>query len=98
MNALHDQALALTELLLEGGPRMASLKKGRRQLDDKERKQVMAAGAVWHHGPQGEETPAVWKAVVNGTTWYVCNTHRAYQAKKSLKAAIRAFKFIKTTA
>ena len=58
----------------------------------------MDRGAVWHHGPNGEETPAVWKAEVNGKTWFVCNTHRAYQCKPTLKGAINAYDFIETTA
>lgn len=91
-------ALELVSLLLEGGPRMDSLKKGKTKLSDTERAQAMKAGAVWHPGNHAEPTCAIWKSVVNGTTWYVCNTHRAYQAKKSLKGAINAFKFIKTTA
>lgn len=74
------------------------LKKNKKPLSDEERKQVMDAGAVWHHGPNGEETPAVWKSVVNGKTWYCCNTHRAIQIKPTLKGAIKAFEFIKTTA
>ena len=87
----------LKDLLLES-PEMKTLKKNRRTLTDAERKEVMDRGAVWHHGPNGEETPAVWKAVVKGKTWYVCNTHRAMQCKPTLKGAINAFKFIKTTA
>ena len=58
----------------------------------------MSRGAVWHHGPNGEETPAVWKSVVDGKTWYICNTHRAAQIKPTLKGAINAYKFIETTA
>jgi len=80
------------------GPAMVTLKKNKVKLTDDERNEVMKAKAVWHHGPKGEATPAVWKSVVKGQTWYVTNTHRAYQAKKTLKAAIKAFDFIKTTA
>jgi len=80
------------------GPAMATLKKNKVKLTDDERNEVMKAKAVWHHGPKGEATPAVWKSVIKGETWYVTNTHRAYQAKKTLKAAIKAFDFIKTTA
>ena len=80
------------------GPEMATLKKHKVKLTDAERDEVMKAKAVWHHGPKGKATPAVWKSVIKGQTWYVTNTHRAYQAKKTLKGAIRAFDFIKTTA
>jgi len=78
-------------------PRMKALKAGRVELDDAERKEVMRRKAVWHHGPKGSPTPAVWKSEVRGKTYYVCNTHRAAQVKPTLKGAIRAFDFIKTT-
>lgn len=78
-------------------PTMKVLKQNRKPLDEEERKQVMQGGAVWHHGPGGKPSPAVWKSVVNEKTYYVCNTHRAAQVKPTLKAAIRAFEFIKTT-
>ena len=92
-------ASQVVDVLLEAkrGPDIKRLKKGRRTLTPEERKQVMDAGAVWHHGPDGESTPAVWKAVVDGKTWYACNTHRAGAVKPTLKGAIRAFDFVKTT-
>lgn len=81
------------------GP-MQKLKANRVKLDPKERAEVMERGAVWHHGPNGEKTPGVWKSKdpKTGKCTYVCNTHRAMQAKPTLKGAINAFKFIKTTA
>ena len=30
--------------------------------------------------------------------WYVCNTHRAFQCKPTLKGAIKSYDFIETTA
>lgn len=89
---------ATGQRLMMESPEMKTLKKGRRQLSDEERQIVMDADATWHHGPKGEKTPAVWKSVVKGKTWYVCNTHSAMQVKPTLKGAIAAFKFIKTTA
>jgi hypothetical protein len=83
----------------EAGPRMNTLKKNRKSLTDEERALVMKRGAVWDRDAgKGKASPAVWKSVVNGKTYYVCNTHRAAQVKPTLKAAIRAFKYIKTTA
>lgn len=82
----------------KGGPKMDTLKKNKKPLTDEERKKVMDAGAVWHHGPNGEETPAVWKSEVKGKTWYVCDTHRAYQCKDTLEKAIKSYDFIETTA
>ena len=79
-------------------PKLKVLKDNRTDLTDMERRKVMSRGAVWHPGNKDRPIPAVWKSVVNGRTWYVCNTHRAYQAKRSIAAAINAFKFIKTTA
>jgi len=85
-------ATVLVDILLEGhGPRMDALKKHKKPLTSEERSEVMHAEATWHHGPGGEATPAVWKAEINGTTWYVTNTHRCYQAKKTLKGAINAY-------
>jgi len=80
-------------------PKWDTLKKHRKQLSAEEREQVMSGGAVWHHGPRGEETPAVWKAVVKDKPWYITNTHRAYQVRPTLKGAMSSYhKFIKSTA
>lgn len=78
-------------------PEMKSLKKNKVKMSDEERDQAMRAGAVWHHGPAGEETCGIQKATIKGKDWYWCATHRAYQAKPTLKGAIKAFEFIKTT-
>jgi hypothetical protein len=80
------------DLILETrGPRLDVLKKHRQKLSDHERQQVVDGGAVWHHGPGGKPSPAVWKSSVNGKTWYVSNTHRCYDCSPSLRGAIRAF-------
>lgn len=77
------------------------LKDDKIPLTDEERKKVMDAKAVWHHGPNGEETPAVWKSKnkKTGKVTYICHTHRAYNTAPTLKGAISRFhKFIKGTA
>jgi hypothetical protein len=96
MNQSLDLILALNETQ---GPKFDTLKKGKVDLSPEERDQVMKAKAVWHHGPKGEETPAVWKSIVNGIKWFTTNTHRAYQTRPTLKGGIEIFHdFIKSTA
>jgi hypothetical protein len=74
--------------------------------------EVFKRKAVWHHGTNGEETSAIWKAYdmkkalekdkgkCAPTMYYqyVTNTHRAMATSPTLKGAINKFKFIKTTA
>ena len=76
------------------------LKLNKKPLTNLERAKVLAAGAVWHHGPNGERTPAVWKSVnSNGKVTYITNTHRAYNIAPTLRGAIRRYhSFIKGTA
>lgn len=77
------------------------LKDDKIPLTDEEREKVMKADAVWHHGPNGEATPAVWKSKnkKTGKVTYITNTHRAYNTAPTLKGAIsRYHKFIKSTA
>lgn len=80
------------------GPKFETLKQHRTTLTPEERQEVMDAKAVWHMGPSGKASPAVWKSVVRGKTWYVTNTHRAYNVTPTLKGTIRRFhEFIKGT-
>ena len=75
------------------------LKKNKIPLDDDEHKAIMDAGAVWHWNGKDKPSAAVWKArMKSGEIRYGCNTHRAMVLKKTLKGAINAFDFIKTTA
>jgi len=76
------------------------LKENKKPLTPEEHALVMQRKAVWHHGPNGEETPAVWKSVdKDGKVTFVTNTHRAYNARPTLKAAIKRYHdFIKGTA
>lgn len=92
-----QEALEIVETLLDEakhGPTMKALKKGKVKLKPEERKKVVDAGAVW----PWDKSPGVWKSVVNGKTWYCCNTHRAGVCKPTLKGAIAAFKWVETTA
>ena len=80
------------------GQKCDTLEKNKKPLSDEERKQVMDADAIWHHGPGGAPSPAVWKAVVDGKEWFVTNTHRAFQSRPTLKGAISIYhSFIKST-
>jgi len=75
-----------------------SLKKNKIPLTKEERKEAMDRGAVWHNEPNGEATCAIWKSKDSkGNFVYGCNTHRAGAIKPTLKGAINAFDFIKTT-
>ena len=69
------------------GPKYKILKDNKKPLTDEERAYVMKEKAVWHHGKNGEATPAVWKSEVKGKTYYVTNTHRAYNATSDLSFA-----------
>lgn len=81
------------------GPDFKTLKKNKVELTTDERKKVMDSKATWNMGKDGQPSPAVWKAEVNGTTWYVTNTHRAYNVTKTLEGTIKRFhEFIKGTA
>jgi len=87
-----------SKYIIIASPELKTLKANKKPLTDEERDEVMKAGAVWHMGKDGKESPAVWKAVVKGKDWFVCNTHRAVQVKPTLKGAIKSYDFIKTTA
>lgn len=80
-----------TEALLVETPQIKTLKDNQQPLEPTERSQVLQAGAVWHQGIGGDKSPAIKKSIVDGQTWYWSNTHRVYQADKTLKAAIRSF-------
>lgn len=72
-------------------PEFKTLKKNKVKLTDEERAKVMKSKAVWHPTNHENPTAAVWKAEVGGEVWYVTNTHRCYQVRKTLDAAIKAF-------
>lgn len=76
------------------------LDKHRTPLTPEERAIVMTRKAVWHHGPNGAPSPAVWKSVQpDGRVIYVTNTHRAMNTASSVKGAINRYHtFIKGTA
>jgi len=85
------------------------LEKNKVPLTEKERKEVFKKDAVWHYassidpntGRKVKKVSAVWKSVDPKTkeATYITSTHRAYQTRKSLKAAINIYhSFIKGTA
>lgn len=67
------------------------LKANRATLTPEERSEVMRGKAAWHHGPNGEATPAVWKAMVKNKPVYVTNTHRAYATADTIKGAVKKY-------
>jgi hypothetical protein len=71
---------------------MEILKENKIPLNNDERNTCLKAKAVWHHGPNGEESPAVWKSKNSkGEIIYVTNTHRAYQTDPTLDGCIKKF-------
>ena len=101
MDKVNSVEFFMEQFLNESASTFNSLKKNQKPLTDEEREKVMSRKAVWHHGPNGEETPAVWKSVnpKTGETTYICNTHRAFNTAKTIEGAISRFhKFIKGTA
>lgn len=103
-NKLRQLAKLYDDKANEAFKKLASLQKlqeNKVPLSDEERKKVMVFKAVWHHGKNGEATPAVWKSVDKKTnkTTYITNTHRAYNTAPTVEQAIaRYHKFIKGTA
>lgn len=78
--------------LQEGTLDIKDVKKRKIPLEPTERKKAMDAGAVWHHGPNGKETCAIWKSKkANGDIIYGCNTHRLWQYANTLDGAIKKF-------
>ena len=71
------EAYDIVEQLLQESPELKTLKAHTRSLSAEERQ---AAGEA-----------AIRKSVVNGKTWYWSATHRAYQVRPTLKAAITAY-------
>ena len=68
------------------------LKKNKKPLSADERELVMSGKAVWHHGPKGEATPAVWKSIdKKGNITYITNTHRLYQTSSTLKGCVKKY-------
>lgn len=91
--------MKLCEVLCEKKSEFEVLQSNKVPLSPEERDLVMKKQAIWHHGPNGEPTPAVSKSVNNGKVTYYTYTHRAFNTASTLKGAIgRYHKFIKGTA
>lgn len=91
--------MTINDALNERKSEFQVLKDNKVKLTDEERAEVMKSKAVWHSGPHGEETPAVWKSrKKDGSFVYVTATHRAYNTATTLKEIIKRFHtFIKGT-
>lgn len=103
-NALADFTGKVSESLvdsvvrniLEGrskSPDFKTLNKNKVNLTAEERKAVKDGKAEW-----SDDRSAVFKSVVNGKSWYVTHTHRAFNVRPTVKGAISRFhRFIKST-
>lgn len=92
--------MKVCELLAEAENEFQRLKKHKKPLTAEERTVCFDKKGVWHNGPGGEPTCAVWKSVNPKTkkVTYVTHTHRAYNTSSTLKGAIHKFRtFIKGT-
>ena len=71
----------VVERLLEESLDIKMLKAHQKTLSDEERQQADGA--------------PIKKSVVNGTVWYWSSTHRLYQKRRTVKAAVNAYwKFV----
>jgi len=97
----NDVIYNLEEKTKRKHPRWETLEKHKTPLDKEEAKKVRAAGAIWNfYGLDGKRHPelAVWKSIVKGETYYICNTHRACHIDDTLSGAIDSWPFIESTA
>lgn len=87
------------ESLSKKKPSFDVLKKNKVPLTEEERGEVFKEGATWSYGSSKDpntckkvnKVSAIWKSVVDGETYYGCNTHRAWDVRKSLSAAINLY-------
>ena len=67
-------------------------------LEPEERQEAMDRGCVWHFNGPDKPVCAIWKAKTkSGDIVFGSSTHRAMSVKKTLKGAIGAFPFIRST-
>lgn len=93
--------MKFSEFLVEQQSEFSQLEKNKKPLTAEERAEVMKRKAVWHKGPNGSPSAAVWKSEhpKTGKVTYVTHTHRAYNTASTLKGAIGKYhSFIKGTA
>jgi hypothetical protein len=76
---------------------LEELKRNRRPLSPSEKREAMAAGCVWHTGPGGKTSCAIWRSVRGGKSVFVSNTSRCYRVSDTLKDAIKEFEFVRST-
>ena len=84
---VHESKPAIT-VKTATGPSIQTLKANRVDLSSAERSKVINAGAVWHFS-KSHPTPAVWKAVIHGQTYFFSATHRCYEVAKTVEEAIK---------
>ena len=94
-----EDTVTVLDILYEASE-IEQLKTNKVPLSTEEREMVMSSKAIWHHGPKGAPSPAVWKSVCpkSKKVTYVTNTHRAYNTASTCKSCIEKYhSFIKKT-
>lgn len=82
------RARLLIEQLLHEAPTTKTLEKHRQELSPAERKQLKDAG---------KSGATVWKATVDGKTYYVVHTHRAGVVRSSMKGVLAIYDWVEST-
>jgi len=82
------RARVLIEQLLLETPSARTLDKNRQELSPAERKVLKDAG---------KKGASVWKATVDGKTYYVVHTHRASVVKSSMKGVLAIYDWVEST-
>ena len=83
---MKSKAHKIVEQLLQETPTFKTLEKHKQALSDEERAQL-----------KGKSGATVWKADVDGDTYYVVHTHRAAVVRSSMKGVLSVYDEVEAT-